>query len=142
MRLTKHTDYAFRVLIYIASMREEKTTIQKLSQALEISNDHLKKVVNKLASTHWIAASRGKNGGIKLGIAPEALKLREVVELMEQTLSPVNCEAPLCKLNPHCHLRGILDNAQQAFMESLDAYTLADLVKAPMPETILAIEVS
>ncbi|GAA6152176.1 Rrf2 family transcriptional regulator [Pseudoteredinibacter isoporae] len=142
MQLTKHTDYAFRILTFVASMAEEKTTILKISTALDISKNHLMKIVNKLAGAGWIDASRGKNGGIKLGINPETVTLREVVELMEQTLAPVNCEAPLCTLNPHCHLKGILHEAQHAFMQTLEAYTLADLIRKPMPKLIHSLEIA
>ncbi|NHO87436.1 Rrf2 family transcriptional regulator [Pseudoteredinibacter isoporae] len=142
MQLTKHTDYAFRILTYVASMTEEKTTIQKISLSLDISKNHLMKIVNRMASEGWIDASRGKNGGIKLGIPPETLSLREVVEVMEQTLAPVNCDSPLCTLNPHCQLKGILHDAQQAFMQHLGKYTLADLIKKPMPNLIHALELA
>lgn len=142
VQLTKHTDYAFRILTYVASMSEKKTTILKISTALDISKNHLMKIVNKLASVGWIDASRGKNGGIKLGIPPEELSLKDVVEFMEQTLAPVNCESPLCTLNPHCHLKGILHEAQHAFMQSLAAYTLADLISKPMPKLIHSLEIA
>ncbi len=141
MQLTKHTDYAFRILTYVASMSEDKTTIQKISDALSISRNHLMKIVNQMATEGWIQANRGKNGGIKLGIQPDALTLRQVVERMEQTLEPVNCEVPLCTLNSHCQLKGILFEAQLAFMQHLGNYTLADLIKKPMSDLIHTLEI-
>ena len=73
MQLTKHTDYAFRVLIYLAGMSEERTTIQAITETFDISKTHLMKVVNELANKGWVASTRGKNGGIRLGVAPESV---------------------------------------------------------------------
>lgn len=140
MQLTKHTDYAFRILIYLASMSEERTTIQCMTDSLEISKSHTMKIVNKLANQGWLSASRGKSGGIALGVEPKVISLKAVVELMEQTLVPVNCESPLCVLNNSCQLRGILWNAQQQYLDYLADFTLENLLSQDTDDLIRLIE--
>lgn len=140
MQLTKHTDYAFRVLIYIASMREQRTTIARVSEALGISKNHAMKIVNELSTKGWLHASRGKNGGLSLGEQPKNISIRAVVELMEQTLEPVNCETPLCVLNKGCELKGILWDAQQQYLRHLDTFTLQDLLVGSTISVIQLIE--
>ena len=140
MQLTKHTDYAFRILIYVASMSDERTTIQKMAESLGVSKDHMKKIVQKLASEGWVDASRGKNGGVSLGIAPDQLSLKDVFELMEQTLAPVNCDSPVCVLKPNCELKNILFEAQAQFTQYLDRFTLNDILNKSVFESIKLIE--
>ena len=70
MQLSKFTDYAFRALIYLAKNSEENATVDILAERLEISSHHLKKVINKLAKTEYIISSKGRNGGLKLGMDP------------------------------------------------------------------------
>lgn len=130
MRLTKHTDYAFRVLIYLASMPEDRlSTVQEIAEKFDVSRSHIMKVVHKLAGAGLIHASRGQNGGIKLGRPKESVDLRAVVELMEATLMPVNCEDPVCIIKKNCTLKNILYQAQQQFLEHVEQYTLADLAE-------------
>ncbi|MCL4144215.1 UNVERIFIED_CONTAM: hypothetical protein GTU68_064564 [Idotea baltica] len=128
MQLTKHTDFAFRALIFLASMEEELTTIKIITERFSISKSHGMKIVNKLVHQGWITATRGKNGGISLGCDPKDITLSEVVKLMENTLEPVNCNNPPCLILKACILKGVLDNAQQVYFDYLDTFTLADML--------------
>ena len=128
MQLTKHTDYAFRVLIYLASMREERTTIQAITETFDISKTHLMKVVNELANRGWIDSTRGKNGGIQLGVTADSISLKEVLVHMEKTLEPINCDTPMCHIKGICQLKPILMQAQNEYLNHLEQYSLADLV--------------
>jgi Rrf2 family nitric oxide-sensitive transcriptional repressor len=132
MQLTKQTDFAFRILIYLARMKEgEITQIQQVCDFYDISANHIAKVVVKLARLGYITAYRGKGGGIMLAKAPQAINLAEVVTAFETSLQPVNCEQPECRIVANCKLRGILYHAMEQFVEVLGGYTVADLVADP-----------
>jgi len=62
MQLTKHTDYAFRVLIYLAGIEhpeKQRSTILEISKKFDISKTHAMKVVNELSNAGWVSATRG-----------------------------------------------------------------------------------
>lgn len=128
MKLTKHTDYAFRVLIYLASTKQERSTILEISDMFKISKTHVMKIVNELVNIGWVASVRGKNGGIYLGVNPRDINLREVVTQMEKTLDPINCAEPICFINGICGLKPILMTAQDKYLEHLAQFTLDDLM--------------
>lgn len=128
MQLTKHTDYAFRVLIYLAGMQQERTTIQAISDTYDVSKTHLMKVVNELSNKGWVNSTRGKNGGICLGTAAENINMRAVLEHMEKTLDPINCDTPLCHIQGVCLLKPILVQAQNEYLSYLGKYSLADII--------------
>lgn len=128
MQLTKHTDYAFRVLIYLAGMQEERTTIQAITEAFDVSKTHLMKIVSELVNKGWIASTRGKNGGICLGVEASELSLRDVLIHMEKTLEPINCDSPSCHIKGVCRLKPLLMQAQNEYLKYLAQYSLADLI--------------
>ncbi len=129
MKLTKHTDYAFRVLLYVAvKNQEELSTIKEITQAFNMSQDHVMKIVQKLSKSGFIKALRGKNGGIRLGRPANEIVIADVIILMEATLAPVNCKTPLCNIKQGCKLADILFEAQDKYLSYLKQYTLADLV--------------
>ncbi|OUR71275.1 hypothetical protein A9Q78_10095 [Methylophaga sp. 41_12_T18] len=138
MQLTKHTDFAFRTLIYLAMMNQKITTIQKITERFGISKSHAMKIVNKLAHAGWVKAVRGKNGGILLGCDANKISLRDVIELMETTLEPVNCNHPPCLIAGACKLRGVLWQAQQQYLNFLAPMTLADLIDTETSKLINA----
>lgn len=138
MQLTKQTDYAFRVLIYLGSQKADQlTTIQAIADSFDISKSHVMKVVQKLVSYGFVQSVRGPNGGIKLGKQKDEINLRAVIELMEVTLQPVNCEVPVCRINQSCQLRKLLDQAQTKYLEHTEQFTLADLITKPVRQDIL-----
>jgi Rrf2 family nitric oxide-sensitive transcriptional repressor len=138
MQLTKHTDYAFRVLIFLSKRPPEKlSTISEITEYFDISRNHVMKIVQKLANEGIIKSVRGKRGGIKLGKAAKDIDLRTIIELMEVTLKPVDCETQPCRLNPGCKLKKILFKGQEQYMEYVGQYTVADLTKLSRSELIL-----
>jgi Rrf2 family nitric oxide-sensitive transcriptional repressor len=128
MQLTKHTDFSFRMLIYLAMMQQDQTTIQKITERFDISKSHAMKIVNKLVHAGWIKSVRGKNGGIALACDPHEISLKAVIELMENTLEPVNCDVPPCLISGACQLKGILGEAQQQYLNYLAPLSLANLI--------------
>ncbi|MFT4927150.1 MAG: Rrf2 family nitric oxide-sensitive transcriptional repressor [Phenylobacterium sp.] len=142
MKLTKHTDYAFRVLIYLAARQSGENiplaTIKEVTTAFDISRDHVMKIVQKLAKAGFIESVRGKQGGMRLGRDATEINLKDVVALMEVTLLPVNCSEPVCRIKPVCELSGILLSAQEQFLNHVGQYTLADIVK-PNSDTVYLI---
>jgi Rrf2 family transcriptional regulator, nitric oxide-sensitive transcriptional repressor len=127
VQLTSFTDYGLRALIYMATLPEGKqTNISEVTDTYGVSRNHMVKIINQLSRAGFVAATRGKNGGIRLGMDPEKIVIGQVVRKMEP-LQLVNCEE--CAITPACRLRNALNSAVQLFLKELDNYTLADLVK-------------
>ncbi len=132
MRLTTFSDYTLRVLMYLAIDPTQLATIPGIAAAYGISENHLMKVVHQLARAGVIESIRGKGGGIRLGRAPEDIRLGQVVRASEGAAPIVEClgeEESACCIAPACRLSGILVRAFDALYDVLDEYTLADLVK-------------
>ncbi|MEJ2347525.1 MAG: Rrf2 family transcriptional regulator [Gammaproteobacteria bacterium] len=127
MQLTRYTDYSLRVLMYLAVHPERLATITEISDAYDISRNHLVKVVHELGTLGFIKTQRGKQGGIRLARAPKEINIGEVVRRVEKNLDIVNCNEPACPILPACDLRDVLFEARDAFLSVLDSYTLDDL---------------
>jgi Rrf2 family nitric oxide-sensitive transcriptional repressor len=132
MRLTTFSDYAFRVLIYLGSAPQGLATIGDIAAAYGVSENHLMKVVHQLARLGYIETVRGKGGGMRLARAPEAINVGEVLRATEDGFDLVDCmregESD-CRIVRACVLKGALAEALGAFLQVLDRYTLADLVR-------------
>lgn len=130
MRLTLMTDYALRVLMYVAQQPERLCTIAEVAQHHAISKAHLMKVVHQLGHHGWIDTVRGKGGGLRLAHAPQDINLSAVVRSIEPDFALVECLAfgNQCVITGQCGLAGVLSGALQAFMAHLDGFTLADLM--------------
>ncbi|WP_367714284.1 Rrf2 family transcriptional regulator (plasmid) [Nitratireductor sp. GISD-1A_MAKvit] len=131
MRMTLHTDYALRMLIFLAVRPDAPCTVSDVAEAHGLSHNHLLKVARRLRQMGVISTLRGRTGGIFLAQDPESIALGTVVREMEGSLALVECmgsEASACVLTPACRLKGIVTEALDAWLAVFDRYTLADLV--------------
>jgi len=130
MRLTLGTDYALRTLIYVGAKGGGLATIAEIAGSFAVSKTHLMKVVNRLGQQGYIETVRGKGGGIRLGRPPAQIRVGAVVRDTEEDLAVMGClaEAGFCRIEGCCVLRRALREATLAFLQTLDGYTLADLL--------------
>ncbi|MCP1337834.1 RrF2 family transcriptional regulator [Futiania mangrovi] len=130
MRLTLHSDYALRTLMYVALAPERLVSIAEIAERYGISRNHLMRVVQELAQKGFLETRPGRAGGMKLAARPETIRLGAVVRDMEPDFALVECFHPNgnCRLAPDCQLGGVLDEALSAFLAVLDRYTVADLI--------------
>jgi len=131
MQLSKFTDYAFRSLIYLAKNREENININILAEKMNISIDHLKKIINKLAKTDYITTIKGRNGGLKLGVEPKDINLGDILKITEENMSIVECmksggNCPF--IVGDCKLKKVISNSLNSFIEEMSKYTLEDIL--------------
>lgn len=132
MRLTVYTDYTLRVLMYLGLKGTERATIKEISDCYGISKNHLMKIVQDLSHEGVLQTVRGKSGGLSLARPPEAICIGDIVRRTEPDFRIVECfgSGPIgCRLNGRCVLTTAIDEALEAFLEVLDRYTLADLIK-------------
>lgn len=117
--------------MYVATHPDRLTTIREMALAYGISQNHLMKVVFELGRHGVLETVRGRRGGIKLARAPEDIRLGDVVRFTEADRALVECfgTGGGCVIVGPCRLKGILNEALDAFLAVLDGYTLNDLVR-------------
>ncbi len=131
MRLTAYTDYALRVLMYLGLRGEKLATIQEIAEQYGISKNHLMKLVHELGQLGYVETVRGKNGGLRLGRRPDEITVGEIVRRMEPDMALVECfrhTGGQCRIVTVCVLQSVLEEALDRFLDTLDGYTLADLL--------------
>jgi len=130
MHITRYTDYSLRVLIYLSTSGDQLTTIKQISDSYGISRNHLMKVVHQLNKKGYIETIRGKKGGMKLRMQPADINIGVLVRETEQDLSVVECLTgnDRCRISPVCGLKGMFSEAIEAFLKTLDQYTLEDVI--------------
>jgi Rrf2 family nitric oxide-sensitive transcriptional repressor len=139
MRLTRFSDIGLRVLMYLARASEQRNpaTVAEIASQFDIPVNHLVKVVAQLSRTGWVLATRGRKGGLALGVDARTLKIGVVLRELEGEAELVDCEAQNCRLSHDCRLRGALAAGQRAFYEAMDQVCLADIVGGGTGEKII-----
>lgn len=132
MRLTHFSDIGLRALMYLGAHPGRPVPTGEIALRLRVSKDHLMKSLQALSELGLVSGTRGRGGGFALAPAGTRMRLGALVRQLEPDMALAECFLPdsTCPLTGHCRLAGVLSEAKGRFLETLDQYTLADLVEA------------
>lgn len=128
MRLSKFSDYALRVALYLAAHPERLVPIGEIARAHGLSQSNLMKVVYILVDGDILQSVRGRHGGVRLARAPEHISVGEIIGRLEHHDEIVDCRG--CILERSCTISCMLSEARAAFYASLSRHSLADVMAA------------
>lgn len=135
MKLSRHSEYAFRTLIFLALEPERRFRIEDIAKAHNIPRNHLVKVVAHLVKKGYVQTHRGRHGGVSLGMPAETVKMGDMIREMDHHQGGCSecLMRPLhdCPIEESCELSGALEQAKKAFYDSLNRTTLAEQLEHP-----------
>ncbi|CAN5492527.1 Rrf2 family transcriptional regulator [soil metagenome] len=132
------TEYALRVIVYLAGQRGKPATIRQIAGATLIPEGYLAKVLQGLSRAKLVTSHRGLHGGSILARPPEKISVYDVIQSVAPLPRIHTC--PL-KLKSHetnlCALHRRLDDAMAVMELAFRRSTIADIVETPATSTPL-----
>ena len=130
MHISQFSDYSLRILIFLAAS-DEVASARSIAKSYGISFHHVAKAAQFLRREGYVAATRGRAGGMWLAKPAEEISVGAVIRKSEEgNVALVECMKPAgkrCAIVPVCRLASALRKAQQAFFSTLDDISLADV---------------
>ena len=132
MQLTSTTDYAIRIVCYLAAQRQMIST-SELSQELSVPSSYIPKITKKLKQAGIIKACEGINGGYQIAKQPENISLRDVISCTESTMAISRCleKEGGCSRNyiACCKVHQILLDLQNIYNNRLESVKISDIIR-------------
>ncbi len=131
MQLTMYSDYSLRLMLHLAMNPGRLVPLSEVSRLHGVSHNHMVKVVQNLVAQDFIETFRGKSGGMRLKVDASQLRIGEIIRATEPHMDLLECfdeQRNTCPLIHHCKLKHVLYTARQSFTDTLDRYTLADML--------------
>ncbi len=132
MKLSTRARYGVRALLDLAFYSSERPVLLKdVAQRQQISPMYLEHLITPLIAAGIIGSIRGAKGGIWLAKPPSAVKLSEVIQLLEGSIAPVEClnNVSYCPRSSFCVTRDVWGELKKAMDGVLESITLQDLVE-------------
>lgn len=126
MRLTRKTEIAISILLTCARSRNRIDTRQAAREARSTKN-YSARVVLLLVREGWIETHRGRSGGLSLAKASDTILLGDVIRRTQPIF--VHCMSIDTSSPSSRTLSSIIAAASEAFLDSLDCYSIADLLQ-------------
>ncbi|HEU4635637.1 MAG TPA: Rrf2 family transcriptional regulator [Edaphobacter sp.] len=143
MTITRFSDLALRLLMYLGSRSEPMqatVTVREVAELFNVPYTHLVKVAHQLGQQGFLITTKGAGGGLRLARSAESIRLGEILRITEPSDSVIDCVTQPCPLAGACLLKGALDSAYAAFLDSLDRYTLAEVARTPRLQKLVSIK--
>jgi len=134
VRLTRYTDFAIRVMLYLAAHEDRLCSIGEIAEAHGISQNHLMKVASDLAGSAYVQSLRGRSGGLRLARPADQINIGHMIRHTEGKVDLVGCGE--CPLAPACGMVCVFKDAVENFFVTLDQYSLADIMAKGQPERL------
>ena len=132
MQLTSTTDYAIRIVCYLAAQRQMIST-SELSQELSVPASYIPKITKKLKQAGIIKACEGIKGGYQIAKQPENISLRDVISCTESTMAISRCleKEGGCSKNyiACCKVHQILLDLQNIYNNRLESVKILDIIR-------------
>ena len=131
MKLSTKSRYGTRALVDIAlHAHGEKTKLKDIAARQQISLPYLGQIITPFLTAGIVMSSRGRDGGITLLKQPSQIKLSQIIQLLEGTITPVECVIypELCPRVNQCGTYDIWCLIKKAIDDILETTTLQVLV--------------
>ena len=132
MRLTEQSRYALRVLAHCAERHPALAKVAAIAAVTGITEQNIFKLIKTLTKAGLVQTIRGPHGGVRLAMAPGAIRVGQVIRAIEPRfkacgpLDQIMSDAPVSAVERERDRTIGLGIA--AFMETLDKTSIAALV--------------
>jgi Rrf2 family protein len=108
-------------------------SLAEIAQVEDLPRAYLEQLVTSLRDAGLVTSTRGARGGYELTVAPDEIRMGEVLRALEGPIAPMICatDDPThagCDRSARCTVNLLWIRVRDAISSTLDAVTLADLV--------------
>jgi len=103
MQLSNTSQYAIRILAYIANKKDlQLTNATELAEALCMSYKFLTKIMTELVKANLVTSIRGRDGGYSLSRAASEIMIDDILKLFNDSIKDEQCVLGIGFCNGMC----------------------------------------
>ena len=129
LKISDAVNLAFHAMLFLAADNKNgQLSVQEIAGRMGVSDNHLSKVMQRLAKAGLVGSKRGPKGGFFLSKAPGEIRLIDIYETIEGKLMHQSCllSKPICD-GRCCLLGDLLGSLQDRVRDHLTTTTLEDV---------------
>ncbi len=136
MKLSSKTEYAILALLELGQRYGKGFVLSRdIANCRDIPESFIERILLTLKNGGIIVSVRGANGGHCLAKDPGEISVREITEMFEGSLAPIDCVnerissvSACCSVEASCVLKDLWKKMYDAMLESIENITIKDLV--------------
>lgn len=129
LKISEAASIALHAMIILAKNQNRLVSVKEIASALDISANHLSKVMQRLNKAGLIDSIKGYNGGFKLIEDPGNINFLRIYELIDGKLSGSKCLLSKDVCEGECILSGLVVSVNKQVKEKFETTKLSDFIK-------------
>ena len=129
MILLKTTEYAIRILTFVAKNNQQLNSAKYLHEQLNIPYKYLTSLMTSLVKSGYLMSVQGRNGGFKINKKLSEITLAKIIETTQGMDSFNGCVLGLyeCSDDNPCAMHHVWQHNKENFLNTIKNTTLNDL---------------
>ncbi len=129
MKLSKTSEYALRILAFMAKAPDQLYSAKFLVETLSISDKYLRRLMTDLAHAGFIKSIQGRDGGYVFAKQPGQILLSDIIEAVEGMSKYSGCVLGFnqCSDENPCVMHNTWVKVRTEFIEVFTRKSLSDL---------------
>jgi Rrf2 family protein len=136
MKLSSKTEYAILALLELGQRYDKGLVLSReIASSRDIPESFIERILLTLKNGGVIVSVRGANGGHCLARDPGEVSVREIIELFEGSLAPIDCVnerisslSACCSIEASCVLKDLWQKMYDSMLTSIENITIKNLV--------------
>lgn len=129
LKISEASIIALHALMELAKNKDRLLSVKEMAEKLDVSANHLSKVLQRLCKVGFVKSIKGFNGGFRICIEPEELTFMEIYEMFDGKLRDANCLLHKVPCKKNCIFGTMVATINTEVREKFSNTTLAELIK-------------
>jgi Rrf2 family protein len=126
LKISEASSIALHAMIILASQKDRLVSVKDIAMQLEVSGNHLSKVMQRLVKSELVLSIKGSKGGFKLAKAPEETTFLEIYEAIDGKFKPSACLLNKANCMHTCIMGGLTGSINKQVEEFFKNTKLSD----------------
>lgn len=91
LKISEAASLALHAMAVMAQKENEFVSVKEIADKLDVSHNHLSKVMQRLVKAELVLSIKGYGGGFRLAKHPREITFLEIYEAIDGRFKPSNC---------------------------------------------------
>lgn len=130
LKISEAASIALHAMIVLAKSRDKLTSVKDIAAQLDVSANHLSKVMQRLNKAGFIESIKGFNGGFRLSVEPEDVTFLQIYEAFDGKLKTSSCLLSKNECKGNCIFGDLIESVNSQVKTKFENTKLSDFVSA------------
>ena len=129
LKISEAASIGLHSMMILAQNGDKLVSVKEIATTLDVSANHLSKVMQRLNKAGFIESVKGFNGGFRLLLSPDEITFLDIYEIFDGKLKSSSCLLSNDECVDKCIFGDLISSVNKQVKEKFETTKLSDFVK-------------